>query len=81
MNLRLGVSQVTQHYLLCIHQTFTKSLGWHILSLNNHIGVGDLEPVGSAVGAIIASPFHDRFVNFSVVSCAMYANVVYVLRG
>jgi len=49
--------------MLCI-QTFTKSLGWHVLALNNHIGVGDLEPVGNAVGAIIASPFHDKFVNF-----------------
>ena len=59
----LCVLQVAQHYILCI-QTFTKSLGWHVLALNNHIGVGDLEPVGNAVGAIIASPFHDKFVNF-----------------
>jgi len=55
--------QVAQHYILCI-QTFTKSLGWHVVALNNHIGVGDLEPVGNAVGAIIASPFHDKFVSF-----------------
>jgi len=61
----LCMLQVAQHYILCI-QTFTRSLGWHVLALNNHIGVGDLEPVGNAVGAIIASPFHDKFVHFLV---------------
>jgi len=52
---------VAQHYIFGI-QTLSKALGWHILALNNHIGVGDLEPVGNAVGTIIASPFHDKFV-------------------
>jgi len=61
----LYVLQIAWHYILCI-QTFTKSLGWHVLSLNTHIGVGDLEPVGNALGAIIASPFHDKFVHFTV---------------
>jgi len=55
--------QMAQHYVMCI-PTFTKSLGWHVLSLNNNVGVGDLEPVGNALGAIIASPFHDKFVDF-----------------
>ena len=61
----LCLSQVAQHYILCI-QTFVKSLGWHVLAYNNHIGVGDLEPVGNALGAIIVSPFHDKYVHFSV---------------
>ena len=33
-----------------------------MLALNSHVGVGDLESVGTALGAIIASPFHDKFV-------------------
>jgi len=74
---------VAQHYILCI-QTFTKSLGWHVVALNNHIGVGDLEPVGSAVGAIIASPFHDKFVNFFVIFhqycfLAMYTGAILIV--
>jgi mediator of RNA polymerase II transcription subunit 17 len=51
--------QVAQHYIVSV-QTSAKSLGWQILSLNNHIGVGDLEPLGNAVGALLASPYHDR---------------------
>jgi len=75
----LCLLQVAQHYIVCI-QTFTKSLGWHIVALNSHIGVGDLEPVGNAVGAIIASPLHDKFVkillNFIniviIIPCSVY---------
>jgi len=76
--------QISQHYILCI-QMFTKSLGWHVLSLNNCIGVGDLEPIGNAVGAIIASPFHDKFVNFllyfySAVTFQACAEVVCIVQ-
>jgi len=53
--------QVAQHYVLGI-QMLTKALGWHVLALNAHVGVGDLEAVGNALGTIIASPFHDKFV-------------------
>jgi len=79
----LCLSQVAQHYILCI-QTFVKSLGWHVLAYNNHIGVGDLEPVGNALGAIIVSPFHDKYVHFSVnfnstIHCTLCWNSVYII--
>ena len=81
----MSLLQVAQHYITGI-QTLTKALGWHILALNSHIGVGDLEPVGNAVGTIIASPFHDKFVVLSfdchnTVSFAVYYAVLLVCHS
>jgi len=70
----VSLLQVAQHYILGI-QTLTKALGWHVLALNSHVGVGDLEPVGNALGTIIASPFHDKFVILSFEFCTTVSHV------
>jgi len=53
------IFKVAQHKLIGI-QMVARSLGWSTLSINHHIGVGDLEPTGNAIGIMIASPYHDR---------------------
>lgn len=55
------VFQISEHHLIFVQQT-AKLLGWKVLSTSNHIGAGDLEPIGTAQGIMIASPNNYRYV-------------------
>lgn len=45
---------------MCV-QMAAKLLGWKVLSISNHVGVGDLESIGNAQGIMIASPNNNRY--------------------
>ncbi len=37
-------------------------MGWKVLSLNINVGVGHVEPIGTASSIVLVSPNGDRFV-------------------
>jgi len=37
-------------------------MGWKVLSLNINVGVGHVEPIGTASSILLVSPNGDRFV-------------------
>jgi hypothetical protein len=49
------VFQIAKHHITTA-QSLARILGWNTLSLNMHVGVGDMEPVGNAHTFVTASP-------------------------
>jgi len=56
---QLFTVQVAEHHVYAT-QISAKSMGWKVLSVNSYVGVGDLEPLGNALGIMLASPYNDR---------------------
>ena len=55
----MGVFQIAQHHMNTIHH-LAKMMGWHVLAVNTHVGVGNMELIGSALTMMIASPDEHR---------------------
>ncbi|KAI0208048.1 Mediator of RNA polymerase II transcription subunit 17 [Lamellibrachia satsuma] len=51
----LILSQIAQHHIISV-QTLSKMMGWPVLSVNTHLGIGDVEPVCNALAIMLASP-------------------------
>jgi mediator of RNA polymerase II transcription subunit 17 len=47
--------QIAQHQISAV-QTLSKMMGWQVLSINTHAGVGDMEPLGNTSTVMLASP-------------------------
>jgi hypothetical protein len=47
-------------------QNIARSMGWQLLASTPFLGIGNVEPLGSAGSSILASPLGDRFVNLTV---------------
>lgn len=41
-------------------------MAWQLLSNSNHLGIGDVEPLGNANAILIASPLGDRIIAVQV---------------
>ena len=52
---------MAQHPISVV-QNLAKLMGWMTLSVNSHVGVGDVEPIGNALTALLVSPSGDRLV-------------------
>jgi len=57
----LLLSQVSQHQIHAI-QALAKPMGWRVLSMNTNVGVGPVEPSGTASSLVMASPNGDRMI-------------------
>ncbi|CAG2117639.1 unnamed protein product, partial [Medioppia subpectinata] len=55
----LLLNQVSQHQVFAI-QALAKPMGWRVLSLNINVGVGHVEPIGTASSIVLVSPNGDR---------------------
>jgi len=51
--------QVAQHHITTV-QKLSKIMGWSMLSCASHVGVGEMEGVGTAQAILIASPSGDK---------------------
>ncbi|XP_064623431.1 mediator of RNA polymerase II transcription subunit 17-like isoform X2 [Lineus longissimus] len=51
--------QIAQHQISAV-QTLSKMMGWQVLSINTHAGVGDMEPLGNTSTVMLASPTGER---------------------
>lgn len=51
--------QIAQHHINTV-QHLSKIVGWHILSINSHVGTGNMEPMGNAHSILLSSPHGDR---------------------
>ena len=51
--------QVSLHHINTLMH-IGKWMGWHMLSINMHTGVGDMEAIGNAHTIMLASPKGDR---------------------
>lgn len=56
----LLLNQVSQHQVNAVQQ-LSKTMGWKILSINNCVGVGPVEPIGVASSIVVASPNGDKY--------------------
>ncbi|CAG2161689.1 unnamed protein product [Oppiella nova] len=57
----LLLNQVSQHQVFAI-QALSKPMGWKVLSLNINVGVGHVEPIGTASSIVLVSPNGDRII-------------------
>ncbi|CAG2110486.1 unnamed protein product, partial [Medioppia subpectinata] len=57
----LLLNQVSQHQVFAI-QALAKPMGWRVLSLNINVGVGHVEPIGTASSIVLVSPNGDRII-------------------
>lgn len=46
---------MSQHQVHAVQQ-LAKVMGWHVLSFNNHVGLGAIESIGNASVITVASP-------------------------
>ena len=51
--------QIAQHHVNTV-QHLAKIVGWHVLSINSHLGTGNMEPMGNAHSILLSSPRGDR---------------------
>lgn len=53
------ICQIAQHHISTVHH-LSKIMGWTALSIDNHMGVSDMEAVGNPLSILLASPNGDR---------------------
>ena len=47
------------HQMNVVHN-LAKLMSWNVLSINTHVGTGDMESIGTAMTLLLASPLGDR---------------------
>ncbi|XP_054154405.1 mediator of RNA polymerase II transcription subunit 17-like isoform X2 [Oppia nitens] len=67
----LLLNQISQHQIFAI-QALSKPMGWKVLSLNINVGVGHVEPIGTASSIVLVSPNGDRFL---AIRCGPYSGI------
>lgn len=61
----LILQQICQHQITGL-QSLSRCMAWQLLSNSNHLGIGDVEPLGNANSILIASPLADRIIAVQV---------------
>lgn len=61
----LILQQICQHQITGL-QNLSRCMAWQLLSNSNHLGIGDVEPLGNANAILIASPLGDRIIAVQV---------------
>ncbi|XP_055906764.1 mediator of RNA polymerase II transcription subunit 17 [Eupeodes corollae] len=57
----LILCQINQHQISCL-LNLARCMAWQVLSNSNHLGIGEVEPLGNASSCLLASPNSDRMI-------------------
>lgn len=57
----LILCQINQHQISCL-LNLARCMAWQVLSNSSHLGIGEVEPLGNATSALLASPNSDRMI-------------------
>lgn len=58
---------------MSIVQALSKLMGWPLLAVNSHVGVGEMEPVGNVQSIMLASPMANRSVDHIILTLSTLA--------
>ncbi|KAG5683576.1 hypothetical protein PVAND_012849 [Polypedilum vanderplanki] len=76
----LILQQNCQHQISGL-QNLSRCMAWQLLSNSNHLGIGDVEPLGNANSILISSPLGDRVIAVQVRCDPQIVVKVYVLHS